>query len=387
MLLMESFMRPNGAILIIDPISDRVVDANPKACIALGYSKGELISLAWSAVHPHHSSDLAGFAPSPERNGFGWPSELACLTKSGELLCADITASFVEEKGSTHLVAVIRPATKDAHSVRIIELTESLKDCEQPPRAVFENAVDGILIMDECGDIQAINPAAEVIFGHSAVEILGKCIRQMVPGLYLHNHERHLGRLLETGQTRMVGIWQEFNGVHKYGSVVRIELLVTEVALGQSRLFACLLHEISVPEPPGEGNCQPADEEERDRSAREFLVGLTRSLAQAESLTGHAVGNTANGPAADSASLAGSKIAKRPAVGAFKHVWRSVWALLRESPESAGTLEPALVKAEGDATNEEVGQGVTVLFQGGEAEKDMKTKSNQPTSHTFRISG
>ena len=50
------FDHSNDAILVIDPGADAIVDANPRACVMLGYPREELLSIPISAVHPNEMS-------------------------------------------------------------------------------------------------------------------------------------------------------------------------------------------------------------------------------------------------------------------------------------------------------------------------------------------
>ena len=55
------FQRAGDAIIIFDPASDQLVDANPAACALFGCSRQELQSAPLSAVRPDDVSKLRGF--------------------------------------------------------------------------------------------------------------------------------------------------------------------------------------------------------------------------------------------------------------------------------------------------------------------------------------
>jgi formate hydrogenlyase transcriptional activator len=102
------FEHSNDAILVMDPEADRILDVNSKACSMLGYTREELLSMPVSAVHPREMPELLAFARSVFERGSGWTNELACLTKPGQTLPAEISASVINMGGRTRLIALVR---------------------------------------------------------------------------------------------------------------------------------------------------------------------------------------------------------------------------------------------------------------------------------------
>ena len=68
------------AILIMDSVSHHVVDANPRACALLGYSRQQLISTSASAVYPDHFPQFQVFARSVSETGHGRTDQIKCST-------------------------------------------------------------------------------------------------------------------------------------------------------------------------------------------------------------------------------------------------------------------------------------------------------------------
>jgi len=110
------FDHSNDAIFVIDPERDTIVDANPRACDMLGYPRDELLSIPISAIHPQEMAVLQAFAESVFLNGHGWTNELSCMTKSGQQLPAEISASSIEVSntvpGKKHIIAMVRDITE-----------------------------------------------------------------------------------------------------------------------------------------------------------------------------------------------------------------------------------------------------------------------------------
>ena len=115
------FDHSNDAIFVMNPVEDCIVDANPRACEMLGYTREELLCLPVSAIHPNEMAALQAFAQSVFENGRGWTNELSCQTKFGDNLPAEISASSIEVayQGAPgqavegrHIIAMVRDMTE-----------------------------------------------------------------------------------------------------------------------------------------------------------------------------------------------------------------------------------------------------------------------------------
>ena len=106
------FNNSNDAIYLIDIENDKIVDANPKACQMLGYSREEFLSLSISAIHPREMPELITFSEVVSEQGYGWTDELTCRTKSGFTLPAEISASMVDIEDRSCMIAMVRDTTE-----------------------------------------------------------------------------------------------------------------------------------------------------------------------------------------------------------------------------------------------------------------------------------
>jgi PAS domain S-box-containing protein len=100
-------------------------------------------------------------------------------------------------------------------------------------KAVLDNAIDGIITINEDGYIDSVNRAGEAMFGYSAAELNGL----------------HMGLLIATPYTehyRNVGSRIEVKGQRKDGSTLPVELASGFMLLGEKIVYIAILHDITV---------------------------------------------------------------------------------------------------------------------------------------------
>ena len=112
-------------------------------------------------------------------------------------------------------------------------------------KALLDAAVDAIIVIDHRGRIETFNSAAEVIFGFSAREVLGKNVSLLMPEPYRSEHDGYIGNYLETGNARIIGIGREAQANRKDGSVFPIDLSVGEIPTDNQPRFVGIVRDIT----------------------------------------------------------------------------------------------------------------------------------------------
>jgi PAS domain S-box-containing protein len=110
-------------------------------------------------------------------------------------------------------------------------------------RSVLQTATDAIIAIDEGGWIEQVNPAAERMFGYSSAELLGQNIRLLMPPEMRKAHDRGMADYLATGHRKVVGIGRELVAQRRDGSTFPIDAMVSEMFLGERRLFTGFLRD------------------------------------------------------------------------------------------------------------------------------------------------
>lgn len=112
-------------------------------------------------------------------------------------------------------------------------------------RALLDTAVDAIIVIDERGNVQRINPATTSMFGYQPDEVIGRNIKMLMPTPYHENHDQYLHHYRETGHRHIIGVGREVTGKRKDESQFPLHLAVSEVWVGSTRLYAGILRDIS----------------------------------------------------------------------------------------------------------------------------------------------
>jgi len=112
--------------------------------------------------------------------------------------------------------------------------------------AIIENAIDGIITIDDQGLIENINPVALELFGYTKrEELLGINISVLMPEPDKHRHDGHLASYAHTGKKKVIGIGREVNGQRRDGSIFPFRLGVSEIKFSDRRIYTGFIHDLS----------------------------------------------------------------------------------------------------------------------------------------------
>ena len=151
------------------------------------------------------------------------------------------------------LVEFLRPVTTTCTNIvealkadRLREQAEEqLRERETRMRTIFENVVDGIITTNEYGTIESFNRAAENMFGYSADEVIGRNVSTLTPATHRVRHDKYIKDYINGRESKIMGAGREVEGVRKDGSVFPIDIAVTEMWVGDDRLFCSIMRNIT----------------------------------------------------------------------------------------------------------------------------------------------
>lgn len=139
---------------------------------------------------------------------------------------------------SGHIMAVAT-VVRDITERKLAE--DALHRSEALSRAVLETAPDGILSIDESGRIEAMNPAAEALFGYGEAEAAGMDVRALIPAF--HN-VRPAENTPDDGESAPARNGEAI-GRHRDGTSFPIDLAVGVNRLDDRRFFTAIVRDLT----------------------------------------------------------------------------------------------------------------------------------------------
>ena len=174
--------------IVIDPQTDRIVDANQRASELLGYPRADLRDTRASDLHPGQLPALIVFSQATALKGAYWTHAIAPRHADGHLLELEYSASAIPRPGGPWLLIALRDiaerqrrlVTQEADLYMRAGMNEwqraerFFQDIERENRLILQAAGEGIYGVNTEGTTTFVNPAAERMLGWSAAEIVGR---------------------------------------------------------------------------------------------------------------------------------------------------------------------------------------------------------------------
>ncbi|MDB5134994.1 MAG: domain S-box protein [Mucilaginibacter sp.] len=112
-------------------------------------------------------------------------------------------------------------------------------------KAIIENAIDGIVVIDYRGRMVSVNPSACALFGYSENELCGNNVNMLIPPPDKDIHDEYIKQYTQTRQAHVIGIGRVVIALKKDGSVFPARLAVSEAKLNGKNIFVGIIHDIS----------------------------------------------------------------------------------------------------------------------------------------------
>lgn len=106
---------------------------------------------------------------------------------------------------------------------------EELRKREQDLIATHDSLSDGVITVNETGEVLTFNKTAAELFGYSAEEVIGNNVSMLMPEPMASRHDDYLRRYMTTDMKHIIGIGREVEGLHKDNGVFAMRLSLSEL--------------------------------------------------------------------------------------------------------------------------------------------------------------
>ena len=230
-------------IIVIDG-HGRIEAFNPGAERLFGYPAPEVMGrnvkmLMPSPYHDEHDGYLDQYLHTGLARIIGTGREVSGRRRDGSTFPLHLSVGEMAVKGERKFTGMLHDLTKRA------QLEDELRSSEARWRSVIDSAVDGIVVIDAHGRVEAFNPAAVRLFGYEEYEVVGRNVSMLMPSPYHEEHDTYLARHLATGVQKIIGTGREVMGLRRDGTTFPLHLSVGKMMAGGEPRFTGILHDLS----------------------------------------------------------------------------------------------------------------------------------------------
>ena len=162
---------------------------------------------------------------------------------------------------------------------------DALGESEARKKAIMQSALDGIITIDHVGQIIELNSAAEKIFGHSQLKLIGENLMEVIPSSFKPWFKNGLANFFSGDKGPLQGSRVEMPALRADGSGFSAEFTITRVRLPGHPMFTLYIRDITQRKrAEAELRSLPqriikAQEAERTRIAQELHDGINQLIA------------------------------------------------------------------------------------------------------------
>jgi two-component system cell cycle sensor histidine kinase/response regulator CckA len=195
------FQKHIAVMLLIDPGTGEIVDANAAAERFYGYPSEQLRRMHIEDINTlsgEESRSIRLQALREDRNYFEFPHRLA----NGDIRTVEIHSSPIQTEERVLLFSIIHDITERKQA------EERLRESEASYRNLFNSITDAIFIQDEKGRFLDVNKGTEDMYGYEREFFLNKTPEQFsVAGMYDRAAVAEAIRRAYDGESQMIDFW------------------------------------------------------------------------------------------------------------------------------------------------------------------------------------
>ena len=213
------FETARDGILIIDPVTRKITEANPFMSEWLGYPRAELLGKElWEiGLLKDEAASREAFGELQEKRFIRY-EDLPLQTKTGLRRDVEFVSNLYQEDDQN----IIQCNIRDITARKQVEV--ALRESEQRFRVLVEDSPNALLLVDGSGAIRLVNRAAEHLFGYRREELLGQLIEKLLPQTFRATHPALRAEFAASPQARPMGVGRDLVVLRKDGAEMPVEI-------------------------------------------------------------------------------------------------------------------------------------------------------------------
>ena len=233
---------PDGMV-VVNPFGE-IVLLNAQAEKQFGYKRDELVGQSVTTIIPKGFAerliaDGTRTAAEALAQQIGTGIELLGRCKDGSEVSIEIMLSPLESPEGILVTAAIRDIT-----VRKIA-ERHLAQMEARYRGLLEAAPDGMVVVNEAGEIVLLNARAEKQFGYRRDELLGHRVTDIIPEGFAERLVADDLRTFAEAQAQQIETGVELHGRRKDGTQFPMEIMLSPLESEEGVLVTAAIRDIS----------------------------------------------------------------------------------------------------------------------------------------------
>ena len=227
--------------IMVTDMRGHIIYCNPSNVKIFGYSKSDIEGMSIRTLHDE--DDKMPFRSLIDKINQDKPVIMRWhgIHKNGQRVWLDIRASLI-------------PGTNDEPDSCVISLhkIDDLKETEMElsknkafAETILDATADGIISVNEEGEIIQVNDTVRRMFGYSWEELAGRSVKMLVPLTKTHDIDYYLGRLESSNGGDYSVDRKETQALRKDGTSFPVELSVSEVTWDGRKIHTAIIKDLT----------------------------------------------------------------------------------------------------------------------------------------------